>query len=144
MNIFPDWIGSTSFSSAQKGAIIEIEKGWQLLSIPIKNGYFDKDKKVLVHKTEVLANIQNYILDQIESVYGIQASEYISIANTYTGDNQFFYNYIPGVTNPLSTNNFNFVYDDNGNEEYVGFWIKSISETPFKIKWGEVGETSGS
>ena len=92
MNIFPDWIGSTSFSSIQKGAIIEIEKGWQLLSIPIKNGYFDKDKKVLVHKTEVLANIQNYILDQIESIYDIQASEYISIVNTYTGDNQFFYN----------------------------------------------------
>ena len=37
MNIFPDWIGSTSFSSLQKGAIIEIEKGWQLLSIPIKS-----------------------------------------------------------------------------------------------------------
>ena len=144
MNIFPDWIGSTSFSSLQKGAIIEIEKGWQLLSIPIKNGYYDKDKKSLIHKTSVLANIQNYILDQIEDLYNVKASDYISIANTYTGDNQFFYNYIPGVTNPLSTNNFNFVYNDGVNEEYVGLWIKSISDIPFTIKWGEVGENNGS
>lgn len=144
MNIFPDWIGSTSFSSLQKGAIIEIEKGWQLLSIPIKNGYYDKDKKSLIHKTDVLANIQNYILDQIEGLYNVKASDYISIANTYTGDNQFFYNYIPGVTNPLSTNNFNFVYNDGINEEYVGFWIKSISDIPFIIKWGEAGESNGS
>ena len=142
--IFPDWLGSNSFSSIQKGSIIQIEKGWQLLSIPIKTGYFDKDKKVLVHKTTTLANIQNYILDQIESLYNVKAEYYISIANTYTGDNQFFYNYIPGVTNPLSTNNFNFVYDDNGNEEYIGFWIKSISDIPFTIKWGEVGEKIGS
>ena len=92
----------------------------------------------------MLANIQNYILDQIEDLYNVKASDYISIANTYTGDNQFFYNYIPGVTNPLSTNNFNFVYNDGYNEEYVGFWIKSISDIPFTIKWGEVGENNGS
>ena len=142
--IFPDWLGLTTFSKTQKGAVIQIEKGWQLLSIPIKNGFFDKTKGVLVHNTNILANIQNYILDQIEYLYNVKAEDYIMIANTYTGDNQFFYNYIPGVTNPLSSNNFNFVYDDNGNEEYVGFWIKSISENPFTIKWGEVGELNGS
>ena len=139
MNIYPDWLNQGS-SNTKKGGVLTIRKGWQLISIPIKNGYFDKETKKLVHITKTKANIQNYILDQIEGLYNSKAETYIAAANTYVGGNKFFYNYIPGVTNKLSVNNFNFSYSDGENEEYVGLWIKSISETPFTIKWGEVGE----
>ena len=138
--IYPDWLGISSSSVIPnplgKG-VIEIEKGWQILAVPIKFGYYDKVLHKLIHETDIKANIQNYILDQIEDKYKIKSSDCIAIANTYTGDNQFFFNYIPGVTNPLSSNNFNFIYTDGINEEYIGFWIKSVSDTPFKIIWGE-------
>jgi hypothetical protein len=68
---------------------------------------------------------------------GNPVQSYIKVVNTYIGDNNYFYNYIPGVTNPLSTHNFPLAYLDGDRVEYVAFWIKSIHTSDIIIKWGE-------
>lgn len=113
---------------------IQIETGWQLISIPVQHGFWDKTTHALVHDGTTIAKFKNYVLDQLEDLYGPGVVE---VANTYTGDNQAFYSYVVGSTPESSPHNFNLVYQDGSSYEIAGFWIKSVYAEPMLIDWGE-------
>jgi len=114
---------------------IELEEGWQLIAIPIQYGYWDSSTHSHVHDGITPAKFKNYVLDQITDVYG---SGVVEVANTYLGDNQFFWSYVVGSTPESSPNNFKLVYADGPNLEITGFWIKIIGpNSPYIIVWGE-------
>ena len=114
---------------------IELEAGWQLISIPIQYGYWDSTAHEHVHDGITEAKFKNYVLDQILDIFG---PGIISVANTYTGDQQAFYSYVVGSTPSSSPHNFNMVYTDGVNNEITGFWIKVIGGSPpYVIYWGE-------
>ena len=120
-----------------KSGTIEIEPNrWQLVSIPIEYGYWDNINHKFVHDETTPAKIENYVIKQIEDIYSVSCNTMISVFNTYIGDRNVYYNFIPGVTDPLSIHNFNLAYQDGNNTEYTGFWIKSIHNTSFIIRWG--------
>lgn len=118
---------------------IEIEPGWQMISIPVQYGYFDKTSGTLVHDGTTVARIKNYVMDQIEYITGLPAQSVITAANTYVGDNQFFYNYVPGVTDENSDHNFPLVYFDDNKQslEVTAFFIHNKLEAKIIIQWGE-------
>jgi len=113
---------------------IEIEPGWQLIATPIKYGYWDDTLHVHIHDGTTQAKFKNYILDQINDLYG---PDNIEVANTYTGDQQAFYSYVVGSTPEGSPHNFNMIYADGTSQEVSGFWVKSLSASAFTISWGE-------
>jgi hypothetical protein len=117
---------------------IELEYGWQLVAIPVEYGYWDSTAHQPVHDGATIARIKNYVMDQIEDIYATAASGIVEVANTYTGDNQFFWNYVVGNTPDGSQHNFQLVYNDGSNQEISGFWIKIIGPAaPYTIEWGE-------
>lgn len=124
---------------------IQLEYGWQLIAIPIMYGYWDSTAHEHVHDEITQAKFENYVLDQIEDLYtnvsGTTVSgveEIVEVANTYLGDNQFFWSYVVGSTPTSSPHNFRLVYEDGGSQEISGFWIKIIHpEAPYLITWGE-------
>lgn len=119
------------------GDELEIEPNrWQMVNIPIRYGYWDVSKHEHEHDDITIANIKNYIIDQIEDVYGVPAETMIEVINTYIGDEHKVWNYVCGVTIDSSEHNFPLAYIDGGKVEYCGLWIKSIHNTPFTIKWG--------
>jgi hypothetical protein len=82
-----------------------------------------------------VAKFKNYVLDQITDLYG---TGIVEVANTYPGDLQAFYSYVVGSTPESSPHNWQLVYDDGGNKEISGFWIKVIGPAaPYLISWGE-------
>jgi hypothetical protein len=117
---------------------IEVEPNrWQMVCIPIQYGYWNKIVHKLIHDGITTAKIKNYVIDQIEDVYGVNADTMIEVCNAYIGDNNFFYNYVVGVTPELSIHNFELGYQDSSCIEWTAFWIKSIHPTSFNIIWGE-------
>jgi len=117
-----------------RGAI-QLEQGFQLISIPVQFGWWDSTIHKHVHDGVTIAKFKNYVLDQIIDLYGLHVVE---VANTYTGDQQAFYSYVVGVTPESSPHNFKLVYNDNDNFEISGFWINIIGDdTPYLISWGE-------
>lgn len=139
---FISWAGycledycATCSGIASEGGYIQIEPGWQLISIPIRYGYWDTVSHSHIHDGTTVAKFKNYVLDQIEDKYGPNK---IEVANTYLGDLQAFYSYVVGSTPESSPHNFNLVYIDSGYKEITGFWIKSISATDMLISWGVV------
>ena len=114
---------------------IELEFGWNLIAIPVEYGYWDTTTSGFNHDGSTRAKFKNYVLDQIEQLYGPGVVE---VANTYLGDNQFFYSYVVGSTPESSPHNFQLVYDDGVHREISGFWIKIIGgAAPYVIDWGE-------
>ena len=114
---------------------IELEEGWQLIAVPIQHGYWDSVEHKHVHDGVTKAKFKNYILDQITDIYG---NGVVEVANTYLGDNQFFWSYVVGSTPETSPHNFQMVYEDGPNLEISGFWIKIIGPaSPYIITWGE-------
>lgn len=128
------WKEDTTTSGIGGYGSIQIEQGWQMIAVPIQHGYWDDSLHKHIHDDITTAKFENYILDQITDLYG---TGIIEVANTYTGDNQFFWSYTVGSTPEASPHNFNLVYFDSGNFEIAGFWIKSLSATPFVITWGD-------
>ena len=107
-----DCVGTTTVSGVCGYGTIELEYGWQLVSIPIVHGFWDSTAHEYVHDGTTIAKFKNYVLDQIEDLYGTGV---IEVANTYTGDQQAFYSYLVGPTPESSTpesspNNFQLVY----------------------------------
>jgi len=123
-------------TSGISNGIIELEVGWQLISIPIQYGYWDSSIHSHIHDNSTIAKIKNYIVDQIEDIQGVAANTLIEIFNAYPGDLNAFLSFIPGVTNPLSSNNFPLTYEDGAFREILGFWVKNISASAFTISWG--------
>jgi hypothetical protein len=113
---------------------IQLEPSWQLISIPVDYGYWDSVNHVHVHDDVTVAKFKNYVLDQIEDLYG---TGNVEVANTYTGDAQAFYSYVVGSTPESSFHNFQLIYDDSGNREIAGFWIKMTTTSGVVITWGE-------
>jgi len=114
---------------------IQLEYGWQLCAIPVQFGYWDSNTHKLIHDDVTVARFKNYVLDQTDDLYGMGV---IEVANTYLGDNQFFYSYIVGVTPESSEHNFQFIYKDSGSFEISGIWVKVIgNNAPYIISWGK-------
>jgi hypothetical protein len=119
------------------GDLLEIEPArWQMVSIPIRYGYWDSVNHIHEHDDTTIANIKNYIIDQIEDTYGVPAETMVEVINTYVGDVHKMWNYVCGVTIDSSEHNFPLAYMDGTNVEYCGLWIKSIHPVPFTIRWG--------
>lgn len=115
---------------------IQIEQGWQLISVPVQFGYWNPITHRLVHDDITEAKFKNYILDQIIDLYG---PGQVEVANTYTGDQQAFFSYVVGSTPDSSPHNFKLVYQDGTSFEIAGFWIKSLNANPMIITWGDNG-----
>ena len=113
---------------------VQIEQGWQLISIPVQYGFWNVSTHALVHDDATSAKFKNYILDQIIDLYGVDK---IEVANTYTGDAQTFYSYVVGSTPESSMHNFQLVYQDGSNYEISGFWVKSLNTNPMIVSWGQ-------
>lgn len=121
-----------------KGGSIEIEPNrWQMISIPIQYGYWDTSTHKHVHNSYI-AKIKNYVIDQIEDVYGVPSETMVEVINTYVGDNHKMWNYVCGTTIDQSEHNFPLAYIDGDNIEYCGLWVKSIHPETFTITWGIV------
>lgn len=119
---------------------IQLEYGWQLCAIPVEYGYWSTATHSHVHDGTTRATFANYVKDQIEDLYatvsGIETI--VEVANTYLGDNQFFWSYVVGSTPSGSPHNFQLVYDDGIHREISGWWIKIIGPAaPYLITWGE-------
>ena len=112
---------------------IELELGWQLCAIPIQYGYWNTSSHQLVHDGSTTAKFKNYILDQIEDLYG---TGLVEVANTYVGDVGAFYSYVVGSTPESSPHNWQLTYDDGSYQEIAGFWIKTLA-SGIVITWGE-------
>jgi len=112
---------------------IELEYGWQLCAIPVQYGYWDSSSHQHVHDDVTVAKFKNYILDQIEDLYGTGKVE---VANTYVGDVGAFYSYVVGSTPESSIHNWQLTYDDGSYQEISGFWIKT-TVSGMIISWGE-------
>jgi hypothetical protein len=119
------------------GDLLTIEPSrWQMVSIPIRYGWWDSINHLHEHDDITVATIKNYIIDQIEDTYGVPAETMVEVINTYVGDVHKMWNYVCGVTIDSSEHNFPLAYMDGTNTEYCGLWIKSIHSTSFTIRWG--------
>lgn len=129
-----------TITEATSGSIQIEPNRWQLVSIPVKYGYFDKNIGKIVNDGVTRAKIKEYVIDQVEYKYG-PPEQFIEVCNAYIGDKNYFYSFVVGFTNPASEHNFPLIYldyDSNDNitrEEITGFWIKSISNQPIIIEW---------
>jgi len=133
-----------SEQTVQASGVVEVEANvWQLIAIPQTTGYWDNINHIIRKDSTVRSTIKNIVIDQIEDIYGVPASDLIKVANCYFGNNNAFLNYIPGLTKDTSVNNFPLVYTDNNMDvndgitkfEVTGFWIKAKNRN-FTFKWG--------
>jgi len=70
---------------------IEIEPDrWQLISIPVKYGYYDIANNKLMRSKTIRATIYNYVVTQLESVYGNEIKNLIRVINSYNSDSKNF------------------------------------------------------
>ena len=123
--------------SVYSGTIqIEADR-WQMLTVPVMFGYWDSTNHQLIHDGQTVSTIKNYVLDQIADTMNSPAENFIKSVHTYIGDNNYYWNYYPSITNPLSVHNFPLAYLDGERVEYVAFWIRSIHNSDIIIKWGE-------
>lgn len=120
---------------------IEIEPNkWQLCAIPVTSGEWANGGFTNLNVT---STFHNYVVTQLEEKYGTNIGNLIEVANTKTGDSQFYFNYIPNITTPDSPHNFRLIYEDYDNDagdgkvkhEITGFWIKSKTDIPLVIDW---------
>ena len=126
---------TSSGTSAAQLREIELEIGWNLVAITSRYGYWNKTTHEIEYNA-IHSNIKNYIIDQLEDVYSVQANTLIEVIYGYLGNTQTFYNYKPGITPDTANDNFKLVYnDDNGRYETMGLWIKNISEQNLILKW---------
>lgn len=132
-DLYPCEVTTVSGQPCGPGSI-QLEFGWQLIAIPQGYGYWDNTTHAHVHDDVTVAKFENYVLDQITDLYGTGV---VQVANTYVGDNQFFWSYVVGSTPTSSPHNFNLVYDDGSFREISGMWIKIIGgSAPYTITWG--------
>lgn len=122
--------------SGPKSGQVEVEPNLnQLITLPMQFGYWDNVTHAIIRDVGVTATFQNCVIDQIEDKLGGAAENYVEIAYTYIGDTALFKAFIPGFTDPLTSQNFQLAYDDGGKTEYTGFWIKSIHSSPITLDW---------
>lgn len=129
----PYTVTTTSGVSFGSGSL-SLEKGWQLVAVPVQEGFWSTTLHKHIHDGTTTAKFKNYVLDQITDLYG---ENVVEVANTFTGDAQKFFSYVVGSTPESSFNNFNLIYSDGLSLEVSGFWIKIIgNDGPYLITWG--------
>lgn len=129
------WPCDTTTSGIGGYGTIELEYGWNLIAVPILYGYWDTTTSGLIHDESTIARIENYIIDQLDGLYGTGTVE---VSNSWVGDNQYFYSYVYGSTPSSSPHNFPLVWDDGGRNEILGVWIKIVGPAaPYIMYWGE-------
>lgn len=108
-------LGSVPPTGALEGSILLNNNKWMNISVPVKN------KKIKEYFLDaVLSEVQTQtpsaqIQDIVEVVKAFPASDE-SVGSYLT--------FVPGVTNPLASGNFNLVTTDNGTEEINSFLCK--------------------
>jgi len=75
------------------------------------------------------AKVAEYLCDRLAEQENVDASDLIEVVNTYRGSDNKFLSYVPGVTSKASINNFTLVYNDDGNKEIAGVWVKAKAWT---------------
>jgi len=113
--VFPLRVPYTVDSAGMKGSIYLQKNAWMMLAVP-KEG----------------AKIYDDVIKPIEDEYGVDAKDIFEVFNAYpytegeNGSKRKFLSFVPGVTNPAGSNNFNLIYKDtNGEKEITGFWCKT-------------------
>lgn len=142
---FISWAGyelkecDTTVSGIGGHGVIEIEPGFQMIAAPVVYGYWSSVEHKHVHDGSTIAKVKNYIVDQIEDVYGVQANTMVEVFNTLVGGEANYWNFVPNFIDPGSPHNFQLSYYDSGanSQEVTGFYVKSIHPTTFTIIWGE-------
>ena len=124
-------------NSSLNGEIQIEENRWQMITIPVTYGYWDISLHQIINDNTTIATIKNYVFDQIGDIMSNPVQNYIQSAHAFIGDNNFFFNYFPVITNPLSSHNFPLSYNDETRTEYTAFWIRSLHTSPIIIKWGD-------
>lgn len=102
---FKECNGSTG--AAMKGVLRLQFGGFQLVALPV-------NKKV------------SDLVDLVASKTGLADFEVVEVCNAAPGNASSvgsMYNYVPGVTNKLSSNNFDLIMEDGNIKEITGFWI---------------------
>ena len=103
--VFKECNGSSG--TALKGTIRLQFGGFQLIAIPVNRKVSD-------------------LVDLVASKTGLNDFEVIEVCNAAPGNAASvgsMFNYVPGVTNKLSSNNFDLIMEDGNIKEITGFWI---------------------
>lgn len=124
----------TSSGANFGSGFLEIETGWALCAVPVRYGYWSSELHTHVHDGVTVAKFKNYILDQIDDLYG---EGWIEVSNTFVGGTGQFYSFVPGSTPESSPHNWQLMYSDGDFLEISGFWIKSVNQDNMLISWGE-------
>jgi len=113
---------------------IELKPGkYEMIAIPLENMFWNNITHSFEKDINIKSNIYNCVVLQLEDRYNKPAKELFKLASA---KDIISYNYIPGFTKENSKHNFNLVSNKNNNiKEIVTFWIKSISDFTFTIKW---------
>ncbi len=106
--VYPVKFPRSVIATEMDGSILLQNNVWQLVAIP---------------KTS--EKVKEYFVDRLALKYSVEAEDMIEICTAYFGDENRFRSYIPGVTDPLTSNNFPLIYSDNANNEVTGFWVKT-------------------
>lgn len=103
--VFKECDGSSG--TALKGTIRLQFGGFQLIAIPVNRKVSD-------------------LVDLVASKTGLNDFEVIEVCNAAPGNAASvgsMFNYVPGITNKLSSNNFDLIMEDGSIKEITGFWI---------------------
>jgi len=113
--VFPLRVPYVVDSAGMTGSIYLQKNAWMMLAVPKEN-----------------AKIYEDFIKPIEDQSGLDATEIFEVFNAYpftegpNGSSRQFLSFVPGVTNPASSNNFQMIYEDsNGEKEISGFWVKT-------------------
>ena len=97
------------------GSIYLQKNAWMMLAVPKEN-----------------AKIYDDFILPIVTQSGIAQEDLFEVFNAYpytegpNGSQRQFLSFVPNVTNPASSNNFQLIYEDsNGEKEISGFWVKT-------------------
>lgn len=114
---------------------IQVEPGWQIIAIPSRFGEWNAGTNQ-IDWTSTAAKVKEYVVDQLEDVYGAGVVE---VCNARVGDTGYSWNFIPASTPAGSEHNFQLMVEDVGISEYeqVAFWIKSTHGSPMLLNYVE-------
>lgn len=124
--------------SCELGGEIQLQPGFQLISIPTVYGSFDITTGQLV-LDQTKAKVKNYLLDQLAYNLGIpydDIGQHIESCVAVRGG-ELSQNFVSNVTPETSVNNFELAYLDDTAVEFTAFYVNvksSVDPLP-KIKW---------
>lgn len=96
--------------------------GFQLVAVPVHKKVSD-------------------LVDLIALKTGLKESDVVKVCNAAPGANGFvgaMLNYVPGITNKASSNNFDLIIEDGPIKEITGFWIQMLEHDTLSyidIEW---------